>query len=372
MNPFRYTGPVGPEDVIDRDDEIARLVAHATSGDNSRLVAPRQFGKTSLLGKVRASMPRKGWVSVYVDFFGVLTVDDVAQRIERAYSRQLTGRLATWFSGLRATLAPTLRAGGGALPVGVEVGGAAQTPTPSLLDMLALPRRLHEKHNRRVLVVFDEFQDVLGVGENLDAVIRSEIQHHGAAASYIFAGSEPRMMAELFGDRRRAFYGQAIGVGLPPLPADALAEYVSGRFETTGKTIGPALDALLAFVAGHPQRSMLLAHAVWDATPPGGDADEEAWYEALHWVRAEVDDQLSAIWRLLSKNQRRVLSSLATGQSPYAASRGGKRGGSMHGALRGLMDRGEIQPRRQGDDRIIDPLFADWVRELSARPGRVP
>jgi hypothetical protein len=44
------------------------------------------------------------------------------------------------------------------------------------------------------------------------AVIRSETEHHGDAASYVFSGSVVGMMRELFGDRRRAVYGQAASI----------------------------------------------------------------------------------------------------------------------------------------------------------------
>lgn len=44
---------------------------------------------------------RAGWAAVYVDFFGVLTLDDIAQRIERAYAAELQGKLAGYFAGVR-------------------------------------------------------------------------------------------------------------------------------------------------------------------------------------------------------------------------------------------------------------------------------
>jgi uncharacterized protein len=188
------------------------LLEAASSGNTSRLVAPRRYGKTSLLALVaQEAREQKGWTAVYVDFFGVLTLDDIAQRIERAYAEELQGRLATWFAGVRRLLRPTLQVGGGSLPAGVEVAIDPQAEPP-LAERLALPVRLHEKHGTRTLVIFDEFQDILAVKERADAVIRSEIQHHGDAASYVFAGSHVGMMRELFTDRRRAFYGRRGGV----------------------------------------------------------------------------------------------------------------------------------------------------------------
>ncbi|HYM55847.1 MAG TPA: hypothetical protein VES97_10820, partial [Solirubrobacteraceae bacterium] len=239
---------------------------------------------------------------------------------------------------------------------------------PPLLDRLALPRRLHERHGTRTLVVFDEFQDVLTATDRVDAVIRSEIQHHGDAASYIFAGSHVGMMRELFADRRRAFYGQAAPVELPPLPPEAVAGYVTARFERTGRDIGRALDPLLALGQGHPQRTMLLAHAVWELTPHGESASEETWHAAYEHAMHQVRDELRTIWVALPASQRRTLTAVAENTSSlYASNRshGGSRGGAIRSAIRVLEDRGEIATdhgMRTGY-RLVDPLLAAWITE---------
>ena len=371
-NPFRYSEPVPPEELLNRDDEARALLEAAASGNNSRLVAPRRYGKTSLLARVaQEAREQKGWAAVYVDFFGVLTLDDIAQRIERAYADELQGRLATWFAGVRRLLRPTLQVGGGSLPAGVEVAIDPQAEPP-LVERLALPARLHEKHGTRTLVIFDEFQDILAVKERADAVIRSEIQHHGDAASYVFAGSHVGMMRELFTDRRRAFYGQAGPVDLPPLRADDVSDYLSARFKAADRGIGEALGPLLDTAAGHPQRTMLLAHVLWNLTAEGEKATEQTWLATYDRVMREVRDELRAVWTGLSPAQRRVLTTVAEGREGiYAAGRrpANRRGGAAVKATEGLVDRGEItqDPSTTSGMRVIDPLLAAWVNE--GRPG---
>ena len=371
-NPFRYSEPVPPEELLNRDDEARALLEAAASGNNSRLVAPRRYGKTSLLARVaQEAREQKGWAAVYVDFFGVLTLDDIAQRIERAYADELQGRLATWFAGVRRLLRPTLQVGGGSLPAGVEVAIDPQAEPP-LVERLALPARLHEKHGTRTLVIFDEFKDIRAVKERADAVIRSEIQHHGDAASYVFAGSHVGMMRELFTDRRRAFYGQAGPVDLPPLRADDVSDYLSARFKAADRGIGEALGPLLDTAAGHPQRTMLLAHVLWNLTAEGEKATEQTWLATYDRVMREVRDELRAVWTGLSPAQRRVLTTVAEGREGiYAAGRrhGGSRGGAAVKATEGLVDRGEItqDPSTTSGMRVIDPLLAAWVNE--GRPG---
>jgi hypothetical protein len=370
-NPFRFSEPVPAEELLDREDEARLLLERARGGNNSRLVAPRRYGKTSLLARVVEDARRAGWAAVYVDFFGVLTLDDIARRIERAYSEQLRGRSATWFAGIRRMLHPTLRVGGGPIPAGVEVSVDPQAEPP-LLERLALPAQLHKRHGTRTLIVFDEFQDILATKERADAVIRSEIQHHGDAASYVFAGSHVGMMRELFADRRRAFYGQAGPVDLPPLPPEDVAEYLAERFEATGRPLGPALGPLLEASRGHPQRTMLLAHILWELAPAGTEVTEEIWLSAYDEVMHHVRDELRAAWSSLPTSHRRVLTAIAENrQGIYAAGRrqGGSRGGAVRSAVEALHGRGEISedPETASGWRLVDPLLAVWVNE--GRPG---
>jgi hypothetical protein len=359
------------DELLGRDREAGELLRRAEEGNNARLVAPRRYGKTSLLRRLLRDADRKGWATVYVDFFGVLTLADIAERIERAYGEQLDGRLASWFAGVRRLLHPTFRAGGGPLPAGVELALDPQAEPP-LLDRLALPRRLHERHGVRTLVVFDEFQDVLAAQDRVDAVIRSEIQHHGDAASYVFAGSHVGMMRELFADRRRAFYGQAGPIELSPLPADEVAESIAARFAQTDRDVGVAIDPLLTLARGHPQRTMLLAHAVWELTPAGTAATEQTWGAAYARALTQVRDELRAVWTALPTSQRRALTAVAENNAAlYAAGRvhGGSRGGGLRVAVQVLLDRGEIEvdPAAPTGHRIVDPLMGAWIRD--GRPG---
>ena len=100
VNPFRYTGPVSIDDLIDRDTETDALLRIAAEGNNARLVAPRRFGKTSLLRRVAGEALADGTTSVYVDFFGVVSNAEIAARIETAYVASLH-RLARPLDGWR-------------------------------------------------------------------------------------------------------------------------------------------------------------------------------------------------------------------------------------------------------------------------------
>ncbi len=367
-NPFGYSGPVAPENLVDRERELEQLLELADGAHNARLVAPRRYGKTSLLRALGARAEELGLIAVYVNFFGVVTAADIGERIELAYEQQLCGPLARWFDGVRATLRLA-----GPVPASIELTDArAQQP---LLERLALPRRLFEKHGKRCLIAFDEFQDTLTAHARIDAVIRSEIEQHGDAASYVFAGSQVGMMRALFTSKRRAFFAQARAVDLGPLDPSEIARFVEQRFLATSKRVGTALKPLLAFSDGHPQRAMLLAHFVWEATAPRGEATEQTWGSALERVLlVEAAEELRGAWSSLQGGERRALLAIATGQPPYARSTqrqvGGSRGGGMEHAIRSLLDAGDLVEDRGSNTgyRLADPLLAHWIRE--GRTGR--
>ena len=73
--------------MIDRDAEASRLLALAEGGHASRLVAPRRYGKTSLLRSVLLEAADGGWATALVDLEGVLSLSSTVVRIERAYDR---------------------------------------------------------------------------------------------------------------------------------------------------------------------------------------------------------------------------------------------------------------------------------------------
>jgi uncharacterized protein len=363
-NPFRYSSPVDPPDLVGRKRELDELLDLAGGAHNARLVAPRRYGKTSLLHALAAGAENIGLIPVYVNFFGVVTAADITERIELAYAEQLRGPIARWFDGVRASL----RLGSGPVPASIELTDArAQQP---LLERLALPRRLFEKHGKRCLIALDEFQDTLTAHSRIDAVIRSEIEQHGDAASYVFSGSQVGMMRELFTSKRRAFYAQARSIDLEPLASPDVAEFIDARFTATGKRVGAALAPLLSFTEGHPQRAMMLAHFVWEATPPSKAASEQTWAESLQRVLSvEAADELRASWSSLQGGERRALLAIATGQAPYARSTqrqvGGSRGGGMEHAIRSLIDAGELVEDKRSNTgyRLVDPLLAHWIRE---------
>lgn len=370
LNPFVFTHPVDPDDLIDRDEETQRLLALAEGGHAIRLSAPRRYGKTSLLRRIGREAERIGMNYVEVDFYGALSEIEVAERMEDGYAviRSRAGELAR--SAIRA-LRPGISVGGG--PVRVDSRPRVEERTKRLLSgLLDLPVGLFERTGKRTLVAFDEFQALLAVGPGIDGLFRSRIQRHGDAASYIFAGSHPGLMNELFGRHERPFFGQARAFDLPPLADFDIAEYVGERFEKTHRGVGATLEPLLDLAAGHPQRAMLLAHQLWEQTPVDQEADADSWQRTVSIVFAGQDEAFRAAWDSLETKEQAVYAALAVGGAGLFAERTLTRfnlsKSSARYAREALVRGGHIR-KVEGGWQPVDPLLARWAVELQHNGG---
>lgn len=363
-NPFRFTGPLDPADLIDRDAETEQLLANARGGHLTRLEAPRRYGKTSLLKRVLAEAAAEGMATALVDFEDVLSLGAVVTRIERGYSAGLGGPLRKWVDRHIASWQLGLSLG----PVGFGVT-LRTNPTmevePVLLALLALPEQIHERRGHRTLVVFDEVQGLLRI-DGAAGIVRSVIQHHYGAASYVFAGSAPSLMSRLFDDPEAPFLSQGVPLALPPLPSDVLGDEIERRFRSTGRDAGDALAELIGFARGHPQRAMQLAHHLWARVPRAATAEREHWLDARDASLDQQEKVLRAQLQALPLNEQRAATALALAPdaptSQHVLGLVGLTRNTAYRPLLALRDRGEAIETAAGP-RLTDPLMEHWLRE---------
>jgi hypothetical protein len=365
VNPFNYQGPVDPGRLIDRRAELDALQRAAADCVAVRLAAPRRFGKTSLLDAHVAAMRSVGHRAVRIDLSKVATVGDVAARV------------AEGFTALPTDVRRSVRRWAARLGVTAKLAGAQISIAPSsarpaadeariaLLELLDVPLRLHEVDSGLTVVCLDEFQDLLVADDELDGLFRSVIQHHRTAAAYVFAGSQPSLMRALFSDRERPFYGQARPLELPALPADEAAHDVAALLIADGLEADGSVDELLAFTGGHPQRTVLLAHHLYNLLDQPEPLDDPA-AAAIELGLAETRDAHQAVWDSLGRVERIVLLALADGQAPTGSKVADEHRiarSTLQDALARLVaDERNVQRDARGRPFLLDPLFAEWLR----------
>jgi len=363
-NPFFYDRPLLPEDSIDRPRERALLAELADGGQTSRLAAPRRYGKTTLIGALATQLRAEGWVVCVADFSRCRAIEDVAERLYDGWRRSLDRR------GTRTTWKRVNRDVEAAIEAGVPgvarasvrrtSTGRGQRPLARLHALLAMPETLATE--RRVLVVFDEFQDLLTAGEDLDGLLRSHVQHHAGLVSYCYAGSQASLLRALFEDRQRPLFGQAREVSLAPFPAEAIANWAEERFAAAGRPLPAASASALATGAdGHPQRAGMVAHFLWGQSRLDESGFRAAEAEALGAAAGELEQ----LWSDLTRSQRQVLGAVAEGETKLLSARSLETMGLGKSTAQQARDVLEAEGCLRSDGQalaVTDPFLARWLQ----------
>lgn len=349
-SPFPFHGPLEPEQVHGRDDLIADLISRLSAHRPTVLIAPRRYGKTSVLGSVAAQLDQTVTV-VRVDLYALRSWADFAVRLDDAMAavpaarRRALDRIAAGLEVNLGVVKATL-----SRPDRPDPGATADR----LLDVLVNHARDHP-----TVVVFDEFSSI-GRVDGAAGLLRTKLQHHFQRIGLMFAGSEPSTMRMLFTDTDQPFYAQADLVDVPPLSLAALTDIVDTGFD--GKPPAGLAAHIHAFTGGHPQRSMQLADAAWTAARDGTDASS-VWPLALERCRTATADGHETRFSGLSAADQAVMRLAAAdgvlfgrGAELLSLSRS-----SAQSARRHLIELGQIAAV-DGRVVVVDPLYADWIR----------
>lgn len=341
------------------------LARRAGDRVNVRMVAPRRYGKTSVLLAHAARLRETGWRTAHVDFSRVTDLTDAARRLASGYAALDAPWIRAHLPGLLSRLGFTLTAAGPGLTLRPVPGARdAQAAESVLHRLLDLPLTLWRQDSTATLVVFDEFQDLLVARRDLDGLFRSKIQYHGDAAAYVYAGSEPSLMRELFETRDRPFFAQAYPLTLEPLPVEDALEELATRFHAEGLEPGEALGELVVFAGGHPQRTMLLSYLLADRIADGASGDAVLAGEVIDIAVKETAAAHQALWQQLGRSERVVLGAVADGIAPtnetLAAEHQVART-TLNDAAERLANQGHLIRARRGST-LVDPLLAEWLR----------
>lgn len=361
------------DELIDREDERAELLDAVRSGQPVMVYGPRRYGKTSLARVVeREAADEWGILAVHADLWGVSSITDIVGVLGRAYAR-VSGvfRVRRFLADLLGSVGFSVNLGQ-TLSVSYQGSATAEEERAALRALLEVPQRLAPRAaGGRVLVVLDEFGEVLNVPGEPDALMRSAFQA-SPDVSFLFMGSKRSLMDGLFSDRRRPFYNFGRRMELGRLPYEPLGAFVEGRFEAAGERITPeGVDVLLDLSQGHPHRAQQLAfHAFRLARASGEAADEETALAAKDEALDEAEPEFRAILDEMSPPRRAAFVALCKEPTdephsrPYMRRHGIKGSGALKSALDGLVASGYLEKKRSGArPEPTDPLLALWIRE---------
>jgi uncharacterized protein len=371
VNPFRYGALALDDAFTNREQETAELRADALNGQDVVLFAPRRYGKSSLVWRVSQELIGAGALVAHVNLMTTPTTTQLAEKLARTIHEDIASPLfrakerLRIFQGLRIRPTVTVDPEDGSLSFSFDASGRREDINATLERLLELPGQLAGERKRRVVLILDEFQEIVDIDPNLPRLMRSVFQQQPEVA-HIYLGSKRHMMEQIFSDENEPFWRSAKQIELGVIDPQPFGDYIERQFERTGKSITPtAIDAVLGTTHGHPYATQELCYFLWQDTPTGATATAEQVVETVVKVLNSEHAHFSLVWDDATAHQRLLLRALAT-EPGHPVSADYRRRHALPGASSvqralGALEKAELVGRRRGEAWISEPFLAQWV-----------
>lgn len=369
-NPFYLQEIPVDAPFCNRREEIRELTSFSRAKANVLIYSPRRYGKTSLVRRVQKNLADQGAITLFTDFFGVASVNEVAAGLAKAVFMVTRSRQPLWEKALRAirSFRPVLKPDPeGGISLSVEATSPGKSGLSLLEETLESLGEFIRNSPKAVHIALDEFQEIVTLKEALkiEALLRSHIQRH--RASYFFIGSRRRVLLGIFNERQRPFFQSAINYPLKKLPAAELIDFIRTQFANSKRKCSrESSQEMAATVDFHPYYSQKLAFFVFEISRIVGRESIYAGLEKLLWSEKPV---FEAIIQGLTSQQRLLLYALAKEPTPQILASNylrkhnlGSIGGVQHSAKK--LDELDLIEKKEesGLWGLVDPVFTLWLK----------
>ncbi|MDO5606940.1 MAG: ATPase [Capnocytophaga sp.] len=299
--PFRFGKIVTGDYFVNRLADIERLKTNFSFGVNTVIISPRRWGKSSLVAKVKESLSEdKSLIICDLDLFNIRSEEDFYIAYANAVMSASASKweeIAALSKAFLSKLLPqiTLTADN---QTPLTFGVAWEDVGENADAILNLAESVALKKKKRIVVCFDEFQNIATFAEPLafQKKLRAHFQVH-QNVTYCFYGSKRHMMLDVFTDASMPFYKFGDLMFLDKISETEWEKYIVHSFAETGRTISESRARAIALrVENHPYYVQQLSQQVWFRTQ---SAVTEAIIEQAH---EDLISQLSLLFVSLTEN----------------------------------------------------------------------
>ena len=368
-NPFIYGEPVFGGNFCNRREEIKKLKNDILSCQKIFLISSRRMGKTSLIKTAIDQISAKEIISISMDLEEFSSYREFLNTYlsllvkKSTPENKILGFLRQVLSGLRINFKID------------EIGKPVisldyNQPINAELDskIFNLPEIIASKQNKKLVVVFDEFQEILKLNrKNIEGKLRAHIQHHRNVA-YVFAGSKRHLLNEMINSKDKPFYRIGPVMYLEKINEDIFLKFAKDKLKASGiKISDKALQRVIKLAENIPYYTQLLLHELWDSKIDKGLISEKDVQSVLSQVVHLYSQNFHLEWSrmILSKRQLLKAISIYGGKQILSGDYLKKNNlglpSSVRRTLLSLVEDGYID-KENGEYFFADILFREWIK----------
>ena len=298
-----------------RDKERLQLKKNINAVRHTVIVAPRRYGKSSLAIK---TLEENKILYGDVDYFNAFTDELILKRTLKAVEALLARlfpikNLATSAVKKVSEFLTSVKLGlqFGEAGASVSITPTSENPLDTMLDVLEGLSKLLEKHNKKAVILMDEFQSIASAKNIavIEALIRSVAQK-SKNLTFIFSGSNRHLLTEMFEDRSRPLYKMCDKIHLDRISQQSYEPFLQAAAQESWKNLldDKIINTILLCTQRHPYYVNRLCAKLWDADEKPTQANvESAWVDILKAEKGGIENDIE----LLGFNQRMLLNTLA-------------------------------------------------------------
>ncbi|MDP1995041.1 MAG: ATP-binding protein [Ignavibacteria bacterium] len=357
-NPFKFGSIVEEPYFTNRIEEIKKVKSILASDNHLILISPRRYGKTSLISKVIKEIDR---TVIFLDLQLLANTEDfAAQLLKRVYRIYPFEKLKQILKTFR--IIPNISIN----PMNNEVDISFQpVSSTSILveDVLNLIERVSDK-KKKLIVVFDEFQEIKNIEKELDRKLRTIIQHH-QKINYVFLGSQESLMRDIFEKKKSPFYHFGYVLPLDKIPDQEFLAYLSSGLATVTVNFEETVKGILDITKAHPYYTQQLAFTVWELLKDAREIENPV-EQAVEEIIRYHDMDYERLWNTINRTDMKILIGMSLSESTPLSSEFSKKyfagaSSTIFSGLKRLALTGLVIKSKFGYE-IDDPFFKRWIK----------
>jgi AAA+ ATPase superfamily predicted ATPase len=252
INPFPSSIYKGPAYFCNRVAETKQINQLISNGAHIALFAIRRLGKTGLIHHVfNGYKSNKKIVCIYVDILATKNMADFTNLMATAvYNRfpvqnTLGKKIAELFKRFRPTITFDELSGTPSLSLTIDTKSQKENTIGQIFQFL-------DKQKIKVVFAIDEFQQILEYPEgNTEAILRTQIQQL-KNTSFIFCGSNQKMMHQIFNSAKRPFFASCTNLTLDYIAEKDYKLFIKKKLQEQNRKIdNEALDFICRWTGLH-------------------------------------------------------------------------------------------------------------------------
>jgi hypothetical protein len=304
---------------------------------------------------------------VYIDLLEVKSSDDLCKRVIKSVisMEQKSGAAEKLFKSL-SLLKPTLSIDPLTGQPSISLDASVKLQPDSIEGILDMIGAINKR--KALVVVFDEFQDILNLKDSKEALalLRSKIQFH-SKIPYIFAGSIRNKMDDIFNRPDSAFFKSAISIEVGSIDRNRFAAFLNSKFSLGRRTVEQqVLNLIFEIAENNPGDIQQLCGAIWETTSYKANVDESIIPKALQLIYSREIKGYEAILVQLTAIQLKCLVGLAKngGKAPMSSQFIKDSGIALPATVKKTLTRLiqlKILYRYKNEYKFVNPFFKSWL-----------